>query len=338
MRKSWSTKPQPIRTTNILSDICGTEEILYAVDQIINEITPNPAKNIKAKSTSNPKAHKLLAWTPTIYLVVAYRFNHIERNIPLDPRFSESDKNYVYYVVDATGAPADFPGKSVSEARLSKNLQAAGKSHIGEWSFLLNEYENRFATYPFFVISSRFYEKNQRLPGPLDPYWDKLFEYLDTYSFGYLPSYNRPVGFEDLKSYFFSKEGHLGMKKRGLDLMYSLYGVRFVKDYRYFSDFFCNYIGFANRQALENYVEFYKPLLNFFFNENYRLIRKYDDYVRRIGVYRGEKPLTFLIEMASHLYFYQNQLKFFGLSYDGFYEVDEYHTRLKLLEKLPSIG
>jgi hypothetical protein len=40
------------------------------------------------------------------------------------------------------------------------------------------------------------------------------------------------------------------------------------------------------------------------------------------------------MELISHLFFHKERIKFVGLSYDGFYEVDEHLATGRLLQKL----
>lgn len=262
---------------------------------------------------------------PTIYMITAYRHNHLDRDRPVDSRFLESDRNYQFYFVDAEGRPPGFAGEAIAEIEIDPSLQTPGRLQLAEWTFMVAEYRHSFATYPFFITSTRFYEKNERLIGTLDDYWDQLFQYLQEYGIGYLPSYNRDFGFEDLQDYF--QKGYLATTLEGIDLVEKLYGVNMLK-HRFISDFFCNYIGFNSREDFEFYFEYFLPLLNFFFDEDFRekvdvswYVQKLSD-IQQIG-FRNEKPFSLIIEMISHLPMMTNSRKFFGLSYDGFYEVDE---------------
>jgi hypothetical protein len=277
----------------------------------------------------------------TVYLITAYRHNHIERGTPVDPRFLQSARNYVFYFVDKEGAVPGFKSRSIAEVALHPEIQLAGQRHLGEWTFLLTEYTRRFADYPLFMISTRFYEKNRRLTCSLDELWNDLFDYLSQYGYGYLPSYDRDFGFEDLMQYY--ETSLIGTTLEGVDLINRIYEIDFMTECRYFSDFFCNYIGFAGRQELERYVEFYFPMINYFFTKDYREIQSIQPYmqrlndVQRVG-FRAEKPFTLLMELISHLFFYRERVKFVGLSYDGFYEVDEYLSTGRLLKKTGKPG
>ena len=275
----------------------------------------------------------------TIYLITAYRHNHIERNTPVDSRFMDSHCNYMFYFVDKEGEFPGFPRRSIAEVAINPAIQRPGQLHFGEWTFLLTEYRYAFAEYPCFMISTRFYEKNQRLRLPLDQLWDDVFAYLRRYRYGYLPSYQRNFGFIDYQIYY--KHSLLGTALEAVDLINRLYGIDFLQDCRYFSDFFCNYIGFASRRELIDYVNFYMPIISYFFDEEYREIRPVSDYMQRLSDvqrpgFRAEKPFTLLMEMISHLFFYMTKTPFFGLSYDGFYEVDERLATGRLLKSLPN--
>lgn len=274
---------------------------------------------------------------PTIYLVTAYRHNHLERNMPVDPRFMDSKRNFVFYVVDKEGVPPQLTRPAVSEYAINPRIHEAGKKHFAEWSFLLTEYERPFASYPLYMLSTRFYEKNARLPLSLDDLWDRIFAHLRQYGWGYLPSYNRDFGFEDYAEYY--RTSLIGTTLEGMEVIDRLYDVDFWNDCRYFSDFFCNYIGFASRKHLEQYVEFYLPLYRHFFDEDFREIRPVRAYVQKLNDvqragFRAEKPFTLLNELASHLFFHKNDIPFVGLSYDGFYEVHERHATGRLIDPI----
>ena len=273
----------------------------------------------------------------TVYLITAYRHNHVERATPVDPRFLQSARNYVFYFVDEEGAVPGFEHRSIAEMAIHPEIQLAGQRHFGEWTFLLTEYKHRFARYPLFMISTRFYEKNRRLTLSLDELWDDLFYYLNQYGYGYLPSYDRDFGYEDFVRYY--ETSLIGTTLEGVDLINRMYEIDFMTECRHFSDFFCNYIGFAGRQELEHYIEFYLPMINYFFDETYREIRPVQSYVQRLSQvqlpgFRAEKPFTLLMEQISHLFFYKNRVKFIGLSYDGFYEVDERLATGRVLKQI----
>lgn len=269
--------------------------------------------------------------SPTLYVVTAHQFNHVDRPMPIDDRFFHRPLNSVFYFVDRDGVPDGFDAQALSEIDLNPAIHDVGRTHLAEWTFLLTEYEKRFASYPFYVVSSRFHEKNHRLPTGLAYHWDEAIGGLDRYGWGYLPSYDRDTGFEDLRAYW--DKGFLAMTTQGIDLIERQYGVRYVSEYRFMSDFFCNYIGFKTRAHFEQYVEFYLPLLRLFFDKEYRTIEDGNAYCKNRGIYRNEKPLTFLLEMISHLFFYKNRLPFFGLSYGGSYQVDEWSSTMTKLSR-----
>ena len=49
-----------------------------------------------------------LAENPTLYVITAYQFNHIERPQPIDPSFFSAGLNSVFYFVDPDGGPRGF--------------------------------------------------------------------------------------------------------------------------------------------------------------------------------------------------------------------------------------
>lgn len=176
---------------------------------------------------------------PTIYLITHHQFNHeAPGRLPLDPRFLNSSHNYVYYLVDQT-VPACLKEKQILiEKEIDPLLHYAGGHYLGEWSFLLAEAKHQFCSYPFFMISSRFYEKNQWLPSSLDCEWNQLFQYLKAYRFGFLPSYNRPLRWIDLswekkiteayqRHYFFP------FRQKAFELIHESLGVLIPQNYRY---------------------------------------------------------------------------------------------------------
>jgi len=267
-----------------------------------------------------------------IYVISAYRFNHLSRNVPIDARLLNLGDRATFYFVDKEGAPTDFPGQTFSEARHFPEMSDLGRRHLAEWTFLLSEFYKPFATYPFFMISTRFYEKNTGLKGDLSNHFDDMFDFLNQYGFGYLPSYNRFDNFISYKDYM--KTGVLGMRQDGIEFINKLYGVDFLNECDLFSDFFCNYIGFRSREDLVQYVSFYLPFINSFVGENFELVRSYDDVVNKTGGFREEKPLTLLLEMISHLFFYKENRKFYGLHYNGHIEVDERRAQVRFLKPL----
>jgi hypothetical protein len=271
------------------------------------------------------------------YAVTAYSGTHLRRNLPIDPRLSEGNERTLFYLVDQQPDPSwKLPGPVIAEKDFDPRIMEAGKKHLGEWSFLLNEYYTPFAKYPFYFLSSRFYEKNQRLSVSLNSIAELLFAGLDRYGWGYLPSYDRPPGYVDLLGY--SRGTPLGIRKSGADLVKSILGIDPVFEARWFSDFFCNYIGFRSRQELIQYVEFYLPLIRHFLDDDWNLIRDPYEYVRPLAVYRNEKPLTFLIEMASHLFFTRNQIPFFGAHTEGLFEINEHAVGIEHAEDFAVSG
>jgi hypothetical protein len=287
---------------------------------------PPPDPPLRARDFVPPPA-------PAIWVLTALDFNHRQRGCPLDPRFFDG-RPHPFFFFDEALDLAGFPAPAWREADIAPHLAEAGRKHLAEWTFLLAEYERPFLRYPFFAISSRFYEKNTRLRAPLSAHWDDLFGLLDRYGWGYLPSYDRDFGFIEMAEY--KEKGYLRTTDAGLDFVEAQFGVRMVDDYRYAADFFCNYIGFRGRAELERYVEFYLPMLRAVFTPDWQLKA---DYVA-LGLVGGEapfrnyKPLTLLLEQVSHMFFYVNRIPFFGLHYDGYHEVREWEARSRLIRPL----
>jgi hypothetical protein len=271
------------------------------------------------------------AASPTLYVITAYKFNHIERPQPIDPSLFNPALNAIFYFVDTDGAPPGFTAPHMNEADLNPAIMAAGKAHLAEWTFLLTELERAFAKYPFYVVSSRFPEKNTSLHGGLADVWHLASESLNEFGWGYLPSYNRPANFQDMVEYL--ARGRLGMREEGIAFVDGFWGVRIPDEYRYVSDFFCNYIGFKSREHFERYMAFYLPFIRRFFAPDWTLIRNPELYVRRRDVFRAEKPFTLLLELISHMFFYLHNIPFGGLSYDGLYRVDERNSHMECIKR-----
>lgn len=257
---------------------------------------------------------------------------------PLDKRFLESSRNYIYYLIDKEVPPILKDKPTVLESNMDPLLYKAGGRYLGEWSFLLNEAKYGFAQYPLFMISSRFYEKNQWLYRNLNDEWDELFSYFQKYQWGYLPSYDRPLRWIDLAWEKFVRKKmwkyqFFPFTEQTYSLIEQVFGTNIPKDYRYTADLFCNYIGFRDRQSLLKYVDFYRPLLDFFFDDCYELKQDLSPYVRRQGHHRNEKVFTFFLEVISHLFFFKEKQKYFSLHYDGYYEIDEANRHMQCVEK-----
>lgn len=279
----------------------------------------------------------LLKSEATTYVITYHAFNHtsFRHNFkPLDSRFLKSDKNYAYYLIDKE-VPEVLKGKSVlQEQMIDPLLFEAGAKYFAEWSFLLAEKKHQFCSYPFFTISSRFYEKNAWLYRSLDEEWDQLFAYLEHYGWGWLPSYNSPMNWINMEwEKKIKKEvwryQFFPFKEKFFYLLEDLYQIRIPKDFSQTANLFCNYIGFKSRKELCEYVDFYLPFINYFFDEYYQPKRDFNEYVRPSGHFRNEKPFTFLLEWISHLFFYATQKPYIALHYDGYYEVDEAKKSMK---------
>lgn len=276
----------------------------------------------------------------TIYVLTFYELNHglpDYRGEPLNPRFLETDRNYVWFLIDEE-VPKPLEGrKIVFETDFDPRLARAGAKHLAEWSFLLMEVEHAFCEYPFFMVSSRFYEKNIKLGGDLNTEWDKIFSYLRRYGWGYLPSYNRRLRWLD---YAFEKQAAWGHKEkfspfnqRSFDVVEDLFGVNIPREYTAWTDLQCNYIGFNSREHLLEYVEYYRPFFDYFFDEDWELKRDVAPFVKPALEYRNEKPLTYLLEFISHLFFFARGHPFFALHYQGYYEIEERRKKMRLLER-----
>lgn len=275
-----------------------------------------------------------------IYVITYHEFNHGSKrpNHPLDSRLLDTNKNYIFYLIDQDVPPVLQDKKTILEKDLDPLLHRAGAKVFGEWSFLLAEEKHAFCEYPFFMISSRFYEKNCWLQSDLNSEWDSLFFYLHQYGWGYLPSYDRPLRWIDL-----SWEDSLKNRaweytffpftNQTYESIHSCFGINIPKDYRFTADLFCNYIGFKSRKELLEYVSFYKPFINFFFKEDFSNKKEMSQYVRSTGNYRNEKPFTFILELICHLYFYKKQKNYFALHYDGYYCIDESSAKIECLKR-----
>jgi len=276
-----------------------------------------------------------------IYVITYHAFNHeqprLGRKWPLDPRFLNSSKNHLYYLIDKEIPPVLKDKPTILEHALDPVLYDAGAKHFGEWSFLLAEAKHAFCQYPLFMISSRFYEKNRWLQKDLTYEWDSLFSHLHRYKFGYLPSYDRPLRWVDLEKIQSDKHQYpfYPFTLKTYDIVESLFDVRIPQHYRFTADLFCNYIGFKSRQELLSYVEFYRPLIDFFFDDSYQLKRDLSPYIRSTGMFRNEKPFTFLLELFCHLYFFKKKIPYFSLHYDGYYLVDEAQKTFEKLSSFP---
>ncbi len=277
---------------------------------------------------------------PTVYVITNYAQNHgcpDYRGQPLDPRFLDSDRNYVYFLIDQEVPELLRDKRVLFEKQIDPRLARFGAKHMAEWAFFLMEAEHAFCEYPFYAISSRFYEKNAMLGGDLNSEWDRIFAGLERYGWGYLPSYDRPLRWLD---YEYEKQTKWGSKvrfnpfnERSFDVVNDLFGVKIPEQYTAWTDLQCNYIGFRSREDLLAYVEFYRPFFDYFFDAEWELRRDLTPFVKSATAFRNEKPLTYLLEFISHLFFFARDLPFFALHYQGFYEIDERRRRLKRLER-----
>jgi hypothetical protein len=278
-----------------------------------------------------------------IYVITYHEFNHGPsrpgQKQPLDPRFLNSSKNYIYYLIDRE-VPEVLKGKkTLLEHEIDPELYTAGGRSLGEWSFLLAEEKHAFCEYPFFMVSSRFYEKNTWLIQDLNHHWDKLFAHFDTYGWGYLPSYDRPLRWINLAwRHEVEKEAwkykFFPFTPKTYKLVEQLYGTRIPEDYGATADLFCNYVGFRSREDLLAYVNFYRPVFDYFFNADYTPKRDVHDYIRPTGVFRNEKSFAFFLELLCHFFFFKNKKEYFALHYDGYYRINEASREMQRISPL----
>ena len=118
-------------------------------------------------------------------------------------------------------------------------------------------------------------------------------------------------------------------------LCQELYGIELFKDYPRIPELLCQYLGFRNRTSLLNYIAFYRPIIDFFFTASYKLKEPIGRFAATTGGFPNEKPLTFVFEFLSHLFFFQKRELFFCLHYDGYYELDMAHGRHRKLLSYP---
>jgi hypothetical protein len=262
----------------------------------------------------------------TIYVIANLQGNHhpnnldAHRRLPVDERLTESKQRYVFYLTDPE-PHLTFPNQLL-EKEIDPLLHKAGKDHLAEWSFLLAEEKHAFCSYPFFMISSRFYAKNDWLLRDLNREWDLLFSQFSKYSHGFLPSYSRFLHWVKFSNLMKNPLLFCPFTDRFFQLVKELYQISIPQDYKAFPDLGCHYLGFRDREALLEYVNFYKPFIHYFFDENFSEKRSISDYVKKSGHFPNEKPITFGFEVLSHLFFFQKQRPFFCLHYDGYYEID----------------
>lgn len=285
--------------------------------------------------------------TETIYVITHYAFNHTEQKklaSPLHQDFLTSDRNFVFYLIDEKCPDILKNKKIIREKKIDPLLAIAGKNHLSEWAFLLAEEKHAFCDYPFFMISSRFYEKNTWLQTTLSDEWERIFGMFKQYRFGFLPSYDRPLRWIDLDwKEKLKKEvwrySYFPWKEKAFQLVRDLYDVKIPQEYRFVSDLQCHYIGFRDREALLDYVNFYRLLIDYFFDEEFHLVQDIGTYVRRTNSFRNEKGLTLLLEILSHLYFFNYDEKVFAFHYNGYYEIDERnHSFKKIIPvKIPTL-
>ena len=273
---------------------------------------------------------------PTIYVITYHKFNHdLSRNgaKPLDSRFINTDKNYVFYLIDKERPDVLSDKQVLFEHEIDPLLPDAGRFYFAEWTFLLAEAKHAFCTYPLFMTSSRFYEKNLTLTTDLNKEWDFLFSQFNKYRYGWLSSYDRPLRWIPLHVNKYIERFEYGyffpFTQKAYDVTCDILKLRNNYEFTNTPDLFCNYIGFKDREALLDYVRFYRPLIDYFFDENLKPKVNLDEYVKFSGNFRNEKPFTYLLELFSHAYFYKSHSKIFTMHYNGYFEVDIIHKKIK---------
>lgn len=279
----------------------------------------------------------------TVYVITNLKANHnpdnpdLHRRLSVDPRLLVSDHPYVFYLTDEKPIKTPEFSNAIWEVELDPVLHKAGKDHLAEWSFLLAEEKYGFCSYPFFMISSRFYMKNEWLLTDLNKEWNTLFSHFNSYTHGFLPSYCRPMRWVKFSALINNPRVFFPFSQKFFKLTEDLFQTRIPENYPVFPDLGCHYLGFKDRKALLDYVGFYKPILNYFFTDNFKQTHDIASFVRKSGHYPNEKPLTFLFETLSHLYFHKTQTKFFALHYDGYYDVDLQAKKMRRLSafKIP---
>lgn len=281
----------------------------------------------------------------TIYLITNYKFNHDPSvcavSEPIDKRFIGSANRYIYYLIDDQ-LPHQLASKEhLFEKTFNPVYKKAGKKYLAEWATFLAEKEHQFAQYPMFIISSRFYQKNAYLQYNLDQLWDPLFQGLRKWEYGVLPSYDRPLRWISPNR----KYTHVKYQKRfpfypfklkTFELVDDIYNIKVEKDFPFFTDFMCDYFGFATRAHFIEYMQFFQPIFDHFFTKDFELKVDLSDYFYvGCSTHRGEKPVTYLLEYFSHLFFVLKRRPFFAYHYSGLYEIYEREKKIIAAKQFP---
>lgn len=280
----------------------------------------------------------------TIYLIAHYKFNHDPTtrsyNEPIDPRFLNASRDYKYFLIDKD-TPKVLENKScIFEKDFDPRYQKAGK-HLAEWSTFLLERDMRFAKYPMYILSSRFYLKNGYLPYDLNEIWDKLFHELNCHGYGMLPSYDRPLRwiYPNIKythPKYQNRFAFFPFKKKAFELIEALYGIKIAEDFPYFSELMSDYFGFASYEHLKRYIDFYQPIFDFFFTEDFDLKVDLSEYFYvDCSPTSPVKPVTYLLEYFSHLFFALEKLPYFSYHHTGLYTICTHEKLIMPIEIYP---
>lgn len=116
---------------------------------------------------------------------------------------------------------------------------------------------------------------------------------------------------------------------KAFDLIESLYGIKIERDSPYFTDFFCDYFGFKTFDHFAKYMDFNMPMIDHFLTKDFELKVDLSEYFY-IGcsTHRTEKPVTFLLEYFSHLFFALEKQPFFAHHYTGLYEIYTHEKKI----------
>lgn len=230
--------------------------------------------------------------------------------------------------------PAPLQNKElVFEKDFDPIYQKAGKKHLAEWATFLAEKKYRFAKYPMYIISSRFYQKNGYLERDLNDVWDDLFAGLLEFGYGMLPSYDRPLRWlypkrVYTKPSYQKKLGFFPFRAKAFDLIESMYGIDIEQDFPHYTDLQCDYFGFQSYEHFSRFMDFYQPIFDYFFTPDFELKRDLNEYFYvGCSTHLAEKPVTYLLEYFSHLFFALERLPFFAYHYTGQFVIKTHEKR-----------
>ncbi|MCH9614495.1 MAG: hypothetical protein SP1CHLAM54_15440 [Chlamydiia bacterium] len=280
----------------------------------------------------------------TIYLIAHYKFNHDPKtravNEPIDPRFLSSKRNYQFFLIDKE-PPKDLQNQPcIFEKDFDPKYQKAGKQ-LAEWSTFLLERDMQFASYPMYILSSRFYLKNGYLKYDLNQMWDKLFDGLNSHGYGMLPSYDRPLRWTYPNAKFThpkyqNRLAFFPFKQKAFDLIEDLYGIQISKDFPHFADLMSDYFGFASYEHFKRYLDFYDPIFDFFFTKDFDLKVDLSEYFYTdCSSTSNVKPVTYILEYFSHLFFALEKQSYFAYHHSGLYTIDTKGKKMTPIETYP---